>query len=100
MPSRSVIPERQGITERQGILANHDRLREQCLARLETLVNNAGDGLKAVNFQLATPTPLAKVGEVSPSSAEFPDFAIPSLALVIQGRCVSTVCIRVMFANL
>jgi hypothetical protein len=86
--------------ERQAILAKHNGLRQQCLACLEKLVNNAGDGLEKENFQLPAPTPLAKDGEVSPSSAEFPDSAIPSLALVIQGRCVSTVCIRVMFANL
>jgi hypothetical protein len=82
--------------ERQALLAKHDALRERSNLRLEDLVNKARQGLEEEDFQLPTPTPSAKEGEVLSSSKEFPDFAIPSLALVIQGRyvllCVFALC--------
>lgn len=101
-PNEAVMAAASEISaERQVILAKHDALREQSNARLEELVINAGDGLEEEDFQLPAPTPSAEDGEVSPSSAEFLDSAIPSLALVIQGRyvlqCVFALCSRIFY---
>jgi hypothetical protein len=85
--------------ERRAVLAKHDAFRLQCNARLEELVNKARNGLEEEDFQLPAPTPSAQNGEVSPSSIEFPDFAIPSLAVVIQGRYVLKSCLCVVRAT-
>lgn len=74
--------------ERQAVLAKHDILREESNRRLGELVKKARDGLDEEDFHLPSPTLSAEDGEFSASSTEFPDFAISSLALVVQERYV------------
>jgi hypothetical protein len=90
--------------ERRALLAKHNALREESNARLQELVNKVRHGLEEEDFQLPAPTRVANDGEILSSSTDFPDIAIPSLALVIQGRyvlqCVFALCCLHYFMSL